>query len=112
MFLLNRVLLAIALLAVTLPSLAAVKIDRIWQDDDIAQALVTYKNETNRTYGDGITIKCIALGPNGEKLALGQSMFYSHVYGEIKPGFEDSLEVSIIMNGAKMHSIQCDSLPK
>lgn len=86
----------------------SLKIERIWVDGDYAYALVTYTNDTDKTFERGVTIKCSAIDHSDNKININTRSFFTHEYGPIKPRFEDTLKIPVELHGASMKSMSCN----
>jgi len=86
---------------------ADIQVDRIWQAGDYGMALVTYQNRDNKIYEVGVTIKCVALDKKKNRVGVNERSFYVHQYGPINPGFTDTVEIPIALNGAGFGSVKC-----
>ena len=85
-----------------------VLVDRVWSSHDYGYALVTFKNQTSKTY-NRVTIRCTALGESGKKLGINSRSFFSHERGLIEPGFEGTVEVPVALHGADLKSMSCEA---
>ena len=108
----RAVLILITLLIATNIHAGLLEVDRVWNEGDFAYALVTYTNNTNKTYGTGVTIKCIAIGSNGKKINSNTRSFFAFEHGPIKPGFSDTLKVPVSLNGLSMKTVRCTALER
>lgn len=88
----------------------SVKIDRVWLDSniDFFYVLVTYTNDTEKTFNNAVTITCFALDSKGNKLNSNHRSFFVHEYGPIKPGFTGTLKIPIELHGASAKSASCN----
>jgi len=102
------ILLILALTALASPASSGdLTIDRTWSTAHYGYALVTYINNTARTFKYFVTIQCIAYNAAGNKVGMNERSFFPHEYGPIKPGFEGTLEIPIELHGAQAASIEC-----
>ncbi|MDY6987948.1 MAG: hypothetical protein SWQ30_07805 [Thermodesulfobacteriota bacterium] len=85
--------------------------DRVWSSNDFGYALVTYTNNSSKTF-ESVTIKCVALDSAGNKLAVNSRSFLALEYGPIRPGFSDTIEIPVSLEGATMSSMRCRCLER
>jgi len=84
-----------------------VEVDRTWVSGDYGYVLISYCNNTSKTFKHAVTIQCIALDASGNKIGMNQRSFFCHEYGPIEPGFKGAVEIPIQLHGSKMDSVQC-----
>jgi len=87
-------------------------IDRVWSSNEgteyaIGYALITFKNTTEETFKNQVTIQCTAIGYNGKKINSNERSFFAFERGPIKPGFEGTLKVPVELYGRRMKSMSC-----
>lgn len=87
---------------------AHINVDRVWQQGDWGMVLVTYTNRDNRSYETAVTIKCVAFDQKKNRVGVNERSLYAYLLGPIKPGFSDTVEIPIALNGAKFGSAQCN----
>jgi hypothetical protein len=97
----------ILLIAYSTNAFAGIEVDRIWTQGDWGMVLVTYTNESGKTHKSAVLIKCVAINSKRKKIGVQESGFFVHKIGPIKPGFSDTIEVPIALNGAKMKKVDC-----
>jgi len=88
----------------------SLKIDRIWVEHDYAYALVSYKNDSDKTFKRFVTVECTAIDPQGNKININKRSFFSHDYGPIVPGFEGTVKIPIRLNEKTLKSVECRAL--
>lgn len=86
---------------------ASVDIDRLWIKGDYGYVLVTYTNDTQKTFQKYATITCVASDRSKKKIGVNKRSFFAHQHGPIAPGFSGTVEIPIELNGIKMHSANC-----
>ncbi len=84
-----------------------IKIDRVWAEYDYGYALVSYTNDSNKTFWQAVTIQCTAKGQGGKKLNTNTRSFFVHNHGPIAPGFTGTLKIPVRLHGAELQSMSC-----
>ena len=84
-----------------------IEIERIWVKGDTGYALITYTNDSEKTFTKQVVIKCTAIGQDGKKININSETISCDEVGPIKPGFEETIKISIELFGVKMKSIRC-----
>jgi hypothetical protein len=87
-------------------SSSSLNIDRVWSSGDFGYALVTYDNNSSSTF-ERVTIKCVALDSVVDKIAVNSRSFFAFEHGPIRPGFSDTVEIPVSLEGATMCSMRC-----
>ena len=88
----------------------SLNVDRTWVGESgDSYAEVTYINDTNSTFTNGVTIECTAFDSRDNIINVNTKSFSSHEYGSIKPGFKESIKIPVKLNGARMKSMKCSA---
>lgn len=85
------------------------KIERVWEEtlgqNTFANAIVTYKNTTSKTFTKAVTIKGTFLDKADGVIDICERSFFCFEIGPIKPGFEDSVKLEIDCRKGQLKSI-------
>ena len=77
----------------------AIKITGFWlkkyREYNLANILVSYKNTTKKTFKQGVTLEGIIYDDEGFLINSSEKIFSTDKYGNIKPGFEESILISV-----------------
>jgi hypothetical protein len=89
-----------------------VALDRFWVEDltvtRYVYALITYKNNTKRTFRSVVSIVAITYDEHGKKLNMASLSFFAHARGPIEPGFTGSLKIPIeVQSGDTVVRVEC-----
>jgi hypothetical protein len=71
------------------------KLERSWQESGYVYALVSYRNDTEQTFGSGVTIKAIIYDATGGMIDTNERSFFAYEHGPITPGFEGTVKIPI-----------------
>ncbi len=88
-------------------SAGTLTIDRIWSSGGTGHVLLTYANDSEKTFKKHVKIKCIAIDPDGNKINISTGTISTADVGPIEPGFEDTVKISVDLLGMKMKSMRC-----
>lgn len=112
----NRSFLMIAVVILSLISplvfAGSLEVDRVWQSEDFGYALVTYTNDTGKTFKNAVTIKCVAYDQGGKRVGVNTRSFFCFETGPIIPGFQDTLQIPIALHGATFHHVKCKAIER
>ncbi len=90
-------------------NLGTIKVDRTSVSDNrengIAQ--VTYTNTTGAGINGQVAITCEAFDKNGKQIGSSQAHFLAEESGVIAPGYTNSLEIPVELNGATFETMNC-----
>jgi hypothetical protein len=85
------------------------RIDRVWEEtlgqNTFANAIVTYKNTTSKTFEKAVTIKGTFLDKSGGVIDICERSFFCFEVGPIPPGFEDSVKLEIDCRKGQLGSV-------
>ena len=77
----------------------SIKITGFWlkkyRDYNLANILVSYKNTTKKTFKQGVILEGIIYDDEGFLINSSEKIFSTDKYGDIKPGFEESILISV-----------------
>jgi len=85
----------------------ALSVDRVYSRDDYGYAIVSYRNTSDQTFRERVTVRCDALDGARQKLGTNTRSFFADDHGPIKPGFEGTLEIPVRLNGATLDRVEC-----
>jgi hypothetical protein len=75
------------------------KIERFWEetvgDYTCSYAIVTYKNTTQKTFDENVTIRATVYDSQKRVVDTNTRSFFAHEYGPIKPGFEGTVKIPV-----------------
>jgi len=89
-------------------SRGTITVDRVWEEFDYGNALVSYVNDSGRTFGSVVTIQCVALNASGGKVNQNTRSFFAREVGPIAPGYTGTVSIPVSLNGDHVASMQCD----
>lgn len=98
--------MAISLTFTTVNAIAGIVIENMWIEDDYMNTVVTYKNDTCKTY-DSVTIQCKTRENNCRITKISSRSFDKQKCGPIVPGFEGTIKIPIALNGQAARSVKC-----
>lgn len=85
------------------------KIERVWEEtmgqNTFANAIVTYKNTTSKTFTQAVTIKGTFLDKSDGVIDTCSRSFFCFEVGPIPPGFEDSVKLEIDCGKGQLGSV-------
>lgn len=74
---------------------------------NMAVAVVSYTNDSSKTFESRVEIQCVGFDAAGAKFGANTRSFSARDRGPIRPGFEGTVEVPIWLNGANAKSARC-----
>lgn len=82
-------------------AMAEVTIQNNWHENGTTYAVVEYRNTSNKTYSNAVTIRCNTISADGKTINTNTRSFFKHEYGPIAPGFSGTVKVPISDAGNK-----------
>lgn len=85
-----------------------IRINNKWHKNSTTYLIVSYKNNTDETFKNAVTIKCNTLNKDGDIINTNSRSFFAFEHGEMKPGFNNSLKLHINdIEGGKIFDVRC-----